>query len=263
MALSFPSLEFMSPQFHQNSLLEGNCTEIEMSDLYSQTNSPTKFALSLDNFTNFGSSILSFDQEDQPLLSSYHSSSFKEEYGLGFENLDQNYYQFNQLESYMEMPNGFNSIGDGFREDSQFVFSYPLTSHIDYVQESLKQEKASKKRQYEGEEMEVSKKQCGMNRKTKTRATSPPKETQSLAAKNRREKISERLRVLQELVPNGTKVDLVTMLEKAHSYVKFLQLQVKVLSTDEFWPAQGGSAPDVSEVQEAINAILSSQKEKI
>ena len=30
-------------------------------------------------------------------------------------------------------------------------------------------------------------------------------------------------------MPNGTKVDLVTMLEKAISYVKFLQLQVKVL----------------------------------
>ena len=46
---------------------------------------------------------------------------------------------------------------------------------------------------------------------------------------NRRERISERLRTLQELVPNGTKVDLITMLEKAISYVKFLQLQVKVL----------------------------------
>lgn len=75
---------------------------------------------------------------------------------------------------------------------------------------------------------------------------------------NRRERISERLKILQELVPNGSKVrhwsywcdisncnlfivkagndlcpclaqvDLVTMLEKAISYVKFLQLQVKV-----------------------------------
>jgi hypothetical protein len=45
---------------------------------------------------------------------------------------------------------------------------------------------------------------------------------------NRREKISERLRTLQQLVPNGTKVDMVIMLEKAISYVKFLQLQVKV-----------------------------------
>ncbi|XP_039787333.1 transcription factor BHLH133-like [Panicum virgatum] len=57
------------------------------------------------------------------------------------------------------------------------------------------------------------------------------------AAANRGERISERLRTLQELVPNGTKADLVTMLEKAISYVKFLQLQVKVLATDEFWPA--------------------------
>jgi hypothetical protein len=45
---------------------------------------------------------------------------------------------------------------------------------------------------------------------------------------NRREKISERLRTLQQLVPNGTKVDMVIMLEKAISYVKFLQMQVKV-----------------------------------
>ncbi|KAK1619218.1 hypothetical protein QYE76_024735 [Lolium multiflorum] len=75
---------------------------------------------------------------------------------------------------------------------------------------------------------------------------------------NRREKISERLRTLQELVPNGTKVDMVTMLEKAITYVKFLQLQVKVLATDEFWPEQGGMAPEISQVKEALDAILSS-----
>ncbi|KAL5216794.1 hypothetical protein ABZP36_008195 [Zizania latifolia] len=72
------------------------------------------------------------------------------------------------------------------------------------------------------------------------------KDPQSLVAKNRRKRISERLRILQELVPSGTKVDLVTMLEKAISYVKFLPLQVKVLATDEFWPAQGGKASAIS-----------------
>ncbi|CAI0450884.1 unnamed protein product [Linum tenue] len=92
-------------------------------------------------------------------------------------------------------------------------------------------------------------------------SSSPPsKDPQSIAAKNRRERISERLKVLQELVPNGSKVDLVTMLEKAISYVKFLQLQVKVLATDEFWPAQGGKAPDIAQVKEAIDAILSSSR---
>ncbi|KAI4320296.1 hypothetical protein MLD38_033792 [Melastoma candidum] len=91
-------------------------------------------------------------------------------------------------------------------------------------------------------------------------STSSSKDPQSVAAKNRRERISERLKILQDLVPNGNKVDLVTMLEKAISYVKFLQLQVKVLATDEFWPAQGGKAPDIAQVKEAIDAILSSQR---
>jgi len=44
----------------------------------------------------------------------------------------------------------------------------------------------------------------------------------------RRERINERLRTLQNLVPNGTKVDISTMLEEAVHYVKFLQLQIKV-----------------------------------
>lgn len=58
---------------------------------------------------------------------------------------------------------------------------------------------------------------------------------QTLAARNRRERINARLKVLQELVPNGSKVDLVTMLEKAINYVKFLQLQLRVLSNDDYW----------------------------
>ncbi|KAI4367133.1 hypothetical protein MLD38_022903 [Melastoma candidum] len=58
---------------------------------------------------------------------------------------------------------------------------------------------------------------------------------QSLYARKRRERINERLRVLQSLVPNGTKVDISTMLEEAVHYVKFLQLQIKLLSSDDLW----------------------------
>ncbi|XP_051146661.1 transcription factor bHLH84 [Andrographis paniculata] len=77
---------------------------------------------------------------------------------------------------------------------------------------------------------------CGANSSGKTRtsrgsATDP----QSLYARKRRERINERLRVLQNLVPNGTKVDISTMLEEAVQYVKFLQLQIKMLSSDELW----------------------------
>lgn len=89
-------------------------------------------------------------------------------------------------------------------------------------------------------------------------------------------------------------VDLVTMLEKAISYVKFLQLQVKViedtnktsklqfsiyscykhecisalvlslfqvLATDELWPVQGGKAPELKQVKDVIDSILASQRD--
>ncbi|XP_039050287.1 transcription factor RSL2-like [Hibiscus syriacus] len=57
----------------------------------------------------------------------------------------------------------------------------------------------------------------------------------SKAAQKRRERVNERLRVLQNLVPNGTQVDISTMLEEAVHYVKFMQLQIKLLSSDELW----------------------------
>ncbi|KAI3785417.1 hypothetical protein L1987_44535 [Smallanthus sonchifolius] len=58
---------------------------------------------------------------------------------------------------------------------------------------------------------------------------------QSIYARKRRERINERLRILQNLVPNGKKVDISTMLEEAVHYVKFLQLQINLLSSDDKW----------------------------
>ncbi|KAK6159212.1 hypothetical protein DH2020_006526 [Rehmannia glutinosa] len=71
----------------------------------------------------------------------------------------------------------------------------------------------------------------GKSRAGRGSATDP----QSLYARKRRERINERLRILQSLVPNGTKVDISTMLEEAVQYVKFLQLQIKLLSSDDMW----------------------------
>ncbi|MCH87302.1 transcription factor bHLH85-like [Trifolium medium] len=71
----------------------------------------------------------------------------------------------------------------------------------------------------------------GKTRASRGSATDP----QSLYARKRRERINERLRILQNLVPNGTKVDISTMLEEAVNYVKFLQVQIKLLSSDDMW----------------------------
>ncbi|CAA2962268.1 transcription factor UNE12 [Olea europaea subsp. europaea] len=69
----------------------------------------------------------------------------------------------------------------------------------------------------------------------------------SIAERLRREKIAERIRALQELVPSVNKTDRAAMLDEILDYVKFLRLQVKVLSMSRLGGA-GAVAPLVTEI---------------
>ncbi|XP_024965705.1 transcription factor bHLH69-like [Cynara cardunculus var. scolymus] len=70
----------------------------------------------------------------------------------------------------------------------------------------------------------------------------------SIAERLRRERIAERMKALQELVPNANKTDKASMLDEIIDYVKFLQLQVKVLSMSRLGGAAAGAiAPVVAE----------------
>ncbi|KDP33155.1 hypothetical protein JCGZ_13420 [Jatropha curcas] len=231
--------------FHSNNSGISNQTE--------EAHSLINFAGGFDNFIHANGSLLSFQHNNNNFNYSYKCNSVDPR-------LSEDINCFQTATNSNPMTNfGKENIGDWLYCEKTMG-----TDDDSIIQESGEvQEVNFHKRPNLGENMQALKKQCNSaTKKSKITKPSPSKDPQSIAAKNRRERISERLKILQELVPNGSKVDLVTMLEKAISYVKFLQLQVKVLATDEFWPVQGGKAPDISQVKEAIDAILSSQKDR-
>ncbi|XP_027343343.1 transcription factor bHLH117 [Abrus precatorius] len=63
---------------------------------------------------------------------------------------------------------------------------------------------------------------------------------QSNLARQRRQKLSEKTRCLQKLMPWDKKMDQATLLEEAYKYVKFLQAQFCVLQS---MPSQSHSSP--------------------
>ncbi|XP_052163822.1 transcription factor UNE12-like [Oryza glaberrima] len=83
----------------------------------------------------------------------------------------------------------------------------------------------------------------------------------SIAERLRRERIAERMRALQDLVPNTNKTDRAAMLDEILDYVKFLRLQVKVLSMSRLGGA-GAVAQLVADIPISVKGEASDSGSK-
>nr|CAD1828640.1 unnamed protein product [Ananas comosus var. bracteatus] len=96
-----------------------------------------------------------------------------------------------------------------------------------------------KRKDCEGEDSgnhseDVEDESVGLKRPANVRATKAKRtraaEVHNLSERRRRDRINEKMRALQELIPNCNKVDKASMLDEAIEYLKTLQLQVQMMS---------------------------------
>lgn len=78
----------------------------------------------------------------------------------------------------------------------------------------------------EFESAEVKKQVCGPTPAKRSRAA----EVHNLSERRRRDRINEKMKALQELIPRCSKSDKASMLDEAIEYLKSLQLQVQMMS---------------------------------
>ncbi|KAJ8623563.1 hypothetical protein MRB53_032092 [Persea americana] len=77
---------------------------------------------------------------------------------------------------------------------------------------------------------DVEEESVDVKKTTKGSKRSRAAEVHNLSERRRRDRINEKMRALQELIPNCNKVDKASMLDEAIEYLKTLQLQVQIMS---------------------------------
>ncbi|KAJ7557676.1 hypothetical protein O6H91_04G005300 [Diphasiastrum complanatum] len=82
----------------------------------------------------------------------------------------------------------------------------------------------------ESQSIEADNESCGLKKSVEGRKSkrSRAAEVHNLSEQRRRDRINEKMKALQELIPNSNKTDKASMLDEAVEYLKMLQLQLQV-----------------------------------
>lgn len=134
------------------------------------------------------------------------------------------------------MPSGRNETERG---PETVVASSSLCSRNSAGAASNDPKQRAKRKTHEGEESghqseELEDEPEGLKKPATMRGTSTKRsraaEVHNLSERRRRDRINEKMRALQELIPNCNKVDKASMLDEAIEYLKTLQVQVQSLT---------------------------------
>ncbi|KAI3448424.1 hypothetical protein Pfo_005089 [Paulownia fortunei] len=136
--------------------------------------------------------------------------------------------------------NSTKGVPDGDRGVEPMVASSSVGSGNSADRASYEQTHNSKRKFHDIEESEchsddIETESFGVKKPTPARGVTGSKrsraaEVHNLSERRRRDRINEKMRALQELIPNCNKIDKASMLDEAIEYLKNLQLQVQMMS---------------------------------
>ncbi|CAA3020806.1 transcription factor PIF3-like isoform X1 [Olea europaea subsp. europaea] len=137
-------------------------------------------------------------------------------------------------------PNASNGVLDSERTVEPVIASSSVGSGNSANRASSDQIQNCKRKYHENEESDchsddIETESISVKKETSARGGTGSKrsraaEVHNLSERRRRDRINEKMRALQELIPNCNKADKASMLDEAIEYLKTLQLQVQIMS---------------------------------